>query len=333
MVDPSRTVFLSYRRDVSWALAHAVRGELVQHGFDVFMDVHGIGSGEFERVLLREIETRAHVVVILEPRSLDRIVDDGDWLRREIAHALTHGRNVVPVLANRAEMPPAADLPLDVARLAGFNAVSVPPDYFAEAMDKLRRRFLRPVGPAPTGRRRRDRTGEPGPPSLELSEHHSLISLTWTEVPEAVRYELERTDPPGFSRSVSMAGRATTHQLLWAEVAARSRIRVRGVDIAGRARSPWSNPVVVSDRAAPQLTAVVTAAGTTLIWREVPEAVRYVVEYVREGAGHPVYEGAALSFTDRDREFGSYRVRTELRDGTRGWWSDLLLHPPPGTSR
>ena len=117
MADPDVTVFLSYRREVSWPLAQAVRGELVPHRFDVFVDTQNIDSGEFERVILHQIEARAHFLLLLEPRSLDRISDPGDWLRRETAHALSLRRNVVPLLANGARMPAPSDLPADLARL------------------------------------------------------------------------------------------------------------------------------------------------------------------------------------------------------------------------
>ncbi len=73
MPDPARTVFLSYRREVSWALAQLVFRDLTEHGFDVFMDTASLDSGEFERVILAQIESRAHFLLLLEPRSLDRI--------------------------------------------------------------------------------------------------------------------------------------------------------------------------------------------------------------------------------------------------------------------
>ena len=85
MAEADKTVFLSYRRDVSWAMAHLVRNDLVAHGFDVFMDVHGIDTGEFERVIMRQIAARTHFVLLLEPRSLDRVGEPDDWLRRELA--------------------------------------------------------------------------------------------------------------------------------------------------------------------------------------------------------------------------------------------------------
>ncbi len=125
MVDAEKTVFLSYRREVSWAVAHLVRNDLMQHDFDVFMDTQNLDSGEFERVILREIEMREHFLVLLEPRSFDRIADDGDWLRREIAHALARQRNVVPVLANGARMPDA-DARRVAARTCGPTAEPPP---------------------------------------------------------------------------------------------------------------------------------------------------------------------------------------------------------------
>src|SRR5690349_20235094 len=124
-------------------MARLVLRDLTDHGFDVFMDLEDLDSGEFEQIILAQIATRAHFVVLVEPQSLDPIADDGDWLRREAAHALRHGRNIVPLLIGGVRMPSPADLPADVARLPAFTAVPVYADYFSEAMQKLRERFLR----------------------------------------------------------------------------------------------------------------------------------------------------------------------------------------------
>ena len=145
MTDADKTVFLCYRRLVSWQMARLVRDNLESHGFNVFLDVAAVGGGEFERVLLREIATRTYFLVLLEPRSLDRITELGDWLRREIAHALGHGCNIVPILVNGATMPRAEDLPADIARLQSYNALTVSHEYFDAAMQKLREHFLRPA--------------------------------------------------------------------------------------------------------------------------------------------------------------------------------------------
>ena len=112
------------------------------------MDVQNLDSGEFERKILGQIEAREHFIVLLEPGSLDRIGQVGDWLRREIAHALAHGRNVVPVTRG-FEFGRDLVLPPDVARLPFFNAVPIQPGYFDAAMERLRTRFLKaPSNPA-----------------------------------------------------------------------------------------------------------------------------------------------------------------------------------------
>jgi hypothetical protein len=131
-----------------------VHNDLIEHGFDTFMDVESLDSGEFVRRVLSEIEAREHFVVLLQPGSLDRIGEDDDWLHREIAHALAHGRNVVPVTADGFGFRRDLMLPPDVAMLPSLQAVVIQPDYFPAAMERLRIRFLKT--PPKRGPRLRD---------------------------------------------------------------------------------------------------------------------------------------------------------------------------------
>src|SRR5262245_55610869 len=92
-----KTVFLSYRRtNAPWALA--IFQNLTHHGYDLFFDFNGIASGDFERVILTNIEARAHFLVLLTPSALERVSEDNDWLRREIQTAVASKRNIVPLL-------------------------------------------------------------------------------------------------------------------------------------------------------------------------------------------------------------------------------------------
>ena len=92
-----KTVFISYRRaSFPWALA--VLQHLTHHGFDVFFDVVGIASGDFEQVILENVRSRAHFLVLLTPSTLQRCAEPGDWLRREIEGAMACRRNIVPVM-------------------------------------------------------------------------------------------------------------------------------------------------------------------------------------------------------------------------------------------
>jgi tetratricopeptide (TPR) repeat protein len=144
MASVEKTVFISYRRaNLPWALA--VYQNLTQHGFDVFLDYTGVASGDFEGVILENIRSRAHFLVVLTPSALERCGDPGDWLRREIEAALDSKRNVVPLTLEGFDFgtPKIANqLTGSLAALNHYNALSIPPAYFFEAMDRLRDKYL-----------------------------------------------------------------------------------------------------------------------------------------------------------------------------------------------
>src|SRR5689334_10876092 len=84
------SVFICYRRSVSWALANLIRDDLERHGWDVWLDTVRLRVGEFEPRIRSEIARRRHFVVVLQPGSLQDIEDPDDWLHPEIACALAH---------------------------------------------------------------------------------------------------------------------------------------------------------------------------------------------------------------------------------------------------
>jgi tetratricopeptide (TPR) repeat protein len=137
-----KTVFISYRRtNVPWALA--IFQNLQSNGFDVFFDYNGIASGDFEQVILGNIAARAHFLVILTPSALERCADPKDWLRREIEAALGYKRNIVPLILEGFSFDAKTNqLSGPLADLRHYNGLSVPAEYFLEAMDRLRDRFL-----------------------------------------------------------------------------------------------------------------------------------------------------------------------------------------------
>src|ERR1039457_3675209 len=139
-----KTVFLSYRRtNIPWALA--IFQNLTQHGYDLFFDYNGIASGDFERVILGNIPARAHFLVLLTPSALERCNEPADWLRREIETALANRRNIVPLMLEGFDFgtPTIANqLTGQLASLKHYNGLSIPPEYFLEAMGRLRDRYL-----------------------------------------------------------------------------------------------------------------------------------------------------------------------------------------------
>jgi tetratricopeptide (TPR) repeat protein len=139
-----KTVFISYRRtNVSWALA--IFQDLTLHHSDVFFDYEGLASGDFEQVILENIRSRAHFLVLLTPSALERCDDPEDWLRREIEAALDCHRNIVPLFLEGFSFNTSVisdKLTGKLARLKQYNGLSIPAEYFQEGMERLRNRFL-----------------------------------------------------------------------------------------------------------------------------------------------------------------------------------------------
>ena len=139
-----KTVFISYRRtNIPWALA--IFQNLTQYGYDVFFDYNGIASGDFEGVILGNITARAHFLVLLTPSALEHCGEPADWLRREIETALGSRRNIVPLMLEGFDFGSpkiASQLTGKLATLKSYNGLSIPPEYFLEAMGRLREKFL-----------------------------------------------------------------------------------------------------------------------------------------------------------------------------------------------
>jgi hypothetical protein len=133
-----KTVFVSYRRATGSVWALAISKDLTHHGFDVFLDYQGIGSGDFEQIILGNIKARAHFLVLLTPLALERIDEPGDWLRREIETALDHRRNIVPVLLEGFDFATPSirqHLVGSLAPLKNYNGLTASLEYFDAAME------------------------------------------------------------------------------------------------------------------------------------------------------------------------------------------------------
>ena len=144
MTDPNKTVFISYRRSVSRFIARSIFMDLKANGYDVFMDVETIDSGEFDKIILSQIGARAHFVLVLATGSLERLNEQDDWLRREIETAMDMQRNIVPVMVDDFNFTETEQyLTGKLGELPRFNGLRLYFDYFEAAMEKLRNRYLK----------------------------------------------------------------------------------------------------------------------------------------------------------------------------------------------
>ncbi|MCC0016951.1 MAG: toll/interleukin-1 receptor domain-containing protein [Rhodobiaceae bacterium] len=142
-----RSVFLSYRRDDTAGTVGRVHDRLkaVLPDVSVFLDVDDIAPGrDFAEAMFRQL-AQSDVVLVFIGKAWEavradgtrRIDDAGDHVRQEVAAALAQGHRVIPVLADRATMPGAAELPADLAGLPRLNACALRHTSFAQDLDRL----------------------------------------------------------------------------------------------------------------------------------------------------------------------------------------------------
>lgn len=125
-------IFISYRRDDSSADAGRLRAALVKHfGVNqIFRDIDTVRAGEdLYDVTEKSVQSCDILIAIIGKRwltisngSVRRLDEPDDFLRLEIATALSRGIPVVPVLVQGATIPRAQDLPDELQSLTRRKA-------------------------------------------------------------------------------------------------------------------------------------------------------------------------------------------------------------------
>lgn len=140
-------VFISYRRDGGYDTAKHLNDLLIRDGYKVSFDIDTLRSGNFDVQLLTRIEQCKDFILIVDAHAFDRTLDPSfdrskDWLRCELAHALKHNKNIIPVfLAGVSGFP--EDLPADVVGVVKKNGPEYNKYYFNDFYKKLKYKFLK----------------------------------------------------------------------------------------------------------------------------------------------------------------------------------------------
>jgi hypothetical protein len=130
-------VFISYRRGLTWGQARSIEQSLRKRGANVFIDIDDINEGKFAETIQKAIADCDFFLAVLAPGTLESV-----WVRREIAHAIALKKVIVPLLIDGFRLD-ADTLPPDIQEIASHNAITVLPEFYEEAMDRLATRFLR----------------------------------------------------------------------------------------------------------------------------------------------------------------------------------------------
>lgn len=138
-------IFINYRREDTRADAARIRDRLVSAfgATNVFMDVDNLMAGQrFDQELAKALgETDIFLAVMGArwPQILyDRAQAGGrDYVREEIAQALARGIVVIPVMIERAPLPPQDWLPEDLKALVLHQKHDISHDRFGRDVEEL----------------------------------------------------------------------------------------------------------------------------------------------------------------------------------------------------
>lgn len=128
-------IFISYRRDGGESTAKILRDKLTELGYSVFFDVESLRSGDFNKKLYSVIEECGDFIVVLSPGCLDRCVNEDDWVRLEIEHALEKNKNIIPVMLRGFAFP--SSLPESIEPLRYKNGLESNYQFFDAFIEKL----------------------------------------------------------------------------------------------------------------------------------------------------------------------------------------------------
>jgi hypothetical protein len=305
--DRKTTVFISYRRKSGFVLAKYIFDHLHAKGYDVFMDVHSLGAGEFEKTTLAQIAARDYFLLVLTSGSLERMVDENDWLRNELMQAVKSGRTVVPVLADGFKFEDhrvqevLEKLPPALRDLPSFNAIRIPdePEYFDSAMKRLRE-FLKTIADSA----RSDGTGKSsGTAAVPKSVAQAQSALQGLSLPPVTSLTRFRSPTPWSDLQGELAGTG---------------------DVEADAPKPQKPSPGRPLLPAPTLTQ--EFAG--LSWTKVSEADEYVLEESGDAEfkapGKVVYQGPQARFS-LTTPLKYYRVKAIGKGATgESDWSNIL---------
>ena len=152
-------VFISYRRDGGEAFCTLLHDRLTAMGYRVFQDVESLNPGPFNTQLLEVIEQCTDFIVVCSKGSMERCKNEGDWVRREIAHALGLDSSGTPRLDDNGQPVPPKNiipvlfrdfhwndhpLPEEIAPLADYAGVeALSTELFPAAIERLAKRFMK----------------------------------------------------------------------------------------------------------------------------------------------------------------------------------------------
>ena len=139
-------IFISYRREGGYETAKHLYDLLTHDGYKVSFDIDTLRNGDFDTELLNRIDQCKDFVLVINQDCFVRTLDPSfnpqhDWLRQELAYALSKDKNIIPVFLNGIQSFPDG-LPEDIAQVTKKNGPQYNRYYFNDFYKLLKDKFL-----------------------------------------------------------------------------------------------------------------------------------------------------------------------------------------------
>lgn len=140
-------IFISYRRGGGKDVARMLKESLTSKGYNVFLDFDELKDGYFDEKIMHAIDEAPVFILVLSKGSMDRCVEDEDWVRKEIEYALSKDRQIVPVDPDHEFDGFPEAMPVALREEVGQHQFSVldTGQLFNESLDKIDKNRLSKV--------------------------------------------------------------------------------------------------------------------------------------------------------------------------------------------
>jgi Tol biopolymer transport system component len=132
-------VFISYRRK-TWPFTHRLAESLrKQIRGKVFVDFDSVDESDFEQSILRNLRESDAFLLVVSKETFDpeRIHQENDWVRREIAEALRLDLPIVLALVEGRPPPKSDALPEDIRAVVVRQGIEFYPRFFDAGVKEL----------------------------------------------------------------------------------------------------------------------------------------------------------------------------------------------------
>lgn len=90
-------IFISYRRVGGAQYARILQLMLIQRGYKVFLDYDELTDGIFGDHIKAAIKEAPIFMLVLSAHSMERCVNEDDWVRQEVMLAIEEGKHLIPI--------------------------------------------------------------------------------------------------------------------------------------------------------------------------------------------------------------------------------------------